>query len=104
MNQEPGSNEDIKAYVKDKLGAEFPFFAKVDINGNDACEVFKFLRINTPALWDAEKNTVKEIPWNFSKFLVDGKGQVVSYHNSRIEPVNMIKQIEEILDKAIQEE
>lgn len=45
-------------------------FAKGDVNGKDANEVFKYLRYNSE-LNNLEKKEIKEIPWNFSKFLVD---------------------------------
>jgi len=58
--------------------------------------VFKFLRYHSE-LNDKEKKEVKEIPWNFAKFLVNEDGQVVSYHNPRVEPINMVKDIEALL-------
>jgi glutathione peroxidase len=48
-------------------------------------------------LHDKEKKEVREIPWNFAKFLVDSQGRVVSYHNPRVEPLNMAKEIETML-------
>ena len=79
MNQEPGTNEEIKSFAKDLYGAEFPLFAKIDVNGPDTCEVYKYLRTNSE-LYDRNKEEAKEVPWNFAKFLVNRAGLVVSYH------------------------
>jgi glutathione peroxidase len=70
MNQEPGSNAEVKAFARDLYGAEFPLFAKTDVNGENTCEVYKYLR-NNSELYDPVKLQAKEIPWNFSKFFVN---------------------------------
>ena len=95
MNQEPGTHEEIRAFV-DTYGVEFPMFAKIDVNGPHTHEVFKFLRYNSE-LFDPKKKEVREIPWNFAKFLVNEKGQVVSYHNPKVEPKSMVEEIEKML-------
>jgi glutathione peroxidase len=48
-------------------------FAKIDVNGPDTSDVFKFLRYHSE-LNDKKKGEVKEIPWNFAKFLVNEQG------------------------------
>lgn len=96
MNQEPGTNAEIKSFAKDLYGAEFPLFDKTEVNGPNTNELFKFLRIHSE-LHDKTKKEVKEIPWNFAKFLVNSKGQVVSYHNPRIDPLSMVQEIEALL-------
>ena len=96
MNQEAGSNEDIKAFARELYGAEFPLFEKTEVNGPNTCEVYRFLRQNSE-LYDEKKKQSKEIPWNFAKFLVNGEGKVVSYHNPRIEPKDLEKQISALL-------
>lgn len=48
-------------------------FAKVDVNGADSCDVYRFLKSGHP---DEDGN--EDIAWNFTKFLVDGDGQVVA--------------------------
>ena len=72
LSQEPGSNSDIKKLIIEKFRAEFPLFEKSEINGPNTCEVYKYLRHNTEALYDAENDVVQEVPWNFSKFIIDG--------------------------------
>lgn len=78
MGQEPGTNAEIKKFANELYGAEFPLFEKTDVNGENTCEVFKFLR-NNSELYDPAKLQAKEIPWNFCKFFVDSKGKVVAY-------------------------
>ena len=99
MGQEPGTNAEIKAFARNTYGAEFPLFAKVDVNGPSTCEVYKFLRNNSKDLFDPVKKEAKEIPWNFAKFLVDSEGKVVSFHNPTVEPKDLVKDIEAILAK-----
>ena len=96
MGQEPGSNAEIKAFAKELYGAEFPLFAKIDVNGKDSCEVYKYLRQNSE-LYDSAKKEAKEIPWNFAKFIVDRNGKVISYHNPKVDPESLVKNIEELL-------
>ena len=44
MNLEPGTNEEIKTFARDLYGAEFPIFAKTEVNGPNTCEVYRYLR------------------------------------------------------------
>ena len=87
--------------VRDKFKADFPLFEKSEINGPNTCEVYKFLRHNSEALYDAENNVIGEVPWNFSKFLVDGStGLVVSYYNPRVSPLSLRSEIEAMVSKG----
>ena len=103
MKQEPGTNAEIKAFARELYGAEFMMFEKTNVNGSQCCEVYKYLRRNSE-LFDAKKGEAKEIPWNFSKFLVDSEGKVVSYHDPRILPNDLEKNIEAILKKAAEKD
>lgn len=96
MGQEPGSNEDIKKFAQEKYGASFQLFSKIDVNGTYTHEVYKFLRRNSP-LWDNNKQTMQNIPWNFAKFLVDENGEVVEYYNPKQNPEVCVPKIEEML-------
>jgi glutathione peroxidase len=94
LSQEPGTNADIKKLIRDKFKADFLIFEKSEINGPITCEVYKFLRNNATALYDPENEVVQEVPWNFSKFIVDGTtGQVVSYYNPRVSPLSLRAEI-----------
>jgi len=71
-------------------------FEKTDVNGQNSNEVYKFLRCNSE-LKDQKTNEVKEIPWNFAKFLVNADGQVVHYHGSKEEPNSFVNEIQTML-------
>ena len=100
MGQEPGTNAEIKAFARDLYGAEFPLFSKVDVNGKNTCEVYKFLRNGSTDLYDEKKKECKEIPWNFAKFIVNSDGKVISYHNPKVDPFDLDKNIKEQLSRG----
>ena len=58
------------------------------MNGKDTHPLYKHLRMNS-SLYNAEKNTATEIKWNFSKFIVDAEGKVVSYHGPDVNPLKL---------------
>ena len=70
-NQAPGSIDEIQSFCTLNYGTTFPRFAKVDVNGKNASDLFKFLK-------KAKKSTLgSSIKWNFTKFLLDRQGNVV---------------------------
>ena len=71
-------------------------FSKIQVNGDDAHEIFKFLRYNSD-LYDKKKDMIKEIPWNFTKFLVDRKGKVQGYFGPNESGEVVAKKIKELL-------
>ena len=71
--QEPGSESDIGEFCQVNYGVSFPMFAKVDVNGLRAHPLDKYLKHEKPGLLGSER-----IKWNFTKFLVDRAGKVVS--------------------------
>ena len=81
LGQEACSNNLIKSHVSEKYGAEFQMMAKVEVNGENSHDVFKFCRKNSP-LFDDENKTLQSIPWNFTKFLIDECGQVIDIAKS----------------------
>lgn len=83
-HQEPGKDEEIQLFCKEKYDVTFPVFAKVDVNGACAHPLYQFLT-KTTGSWPAS-----DIHWNFTKFLVDGEGNVVA----RFEPAMTPEQIE----------
>lgn len=113
--QAPGTDESIHEFCKLNYGTEFPRFKKLKVNGDDADPLYKFLKEQkgfagfdashplTPVLDKllSENNPAykenADIKWNFTKFLINKRGQVVA----RFEPTesieNIAKQIEEIL-------
>jgi glutathione peroxidase len=56
------------------MKAHFPMFSKITVNGDGACEVYKFLRRNS-RLYNKDRNLTRQVPWNFTKFLVGADGK-----------------------------
>jgi glutathione peroxidase len=90
--QEPGSNEEVFAFAVDKYQANFPMFAKIEVNGSGACELYQWLKAAKP---DEEGGT--DIPWNFTKFLIDKSGQVIARFSPQTSPEELNDAIEALL-------
>lgn len=72
-NQEPGANSEIKQFCKKNYAVSFPLFGKVTVKGDAKHPVYQFLTAR-----ETNSKFAGEIPWNFAKFLVDRKGQVIA--------------------------
>ena len=94
-NQEPGSNNEIEEFCTTNYGVTFPMFSKVDVNGDSADPLFKFLTSNKKGLLGSSK-----IKWNFTKFLVDKDGNPVKRFAPTTTPEQISEDIEEILNKT----
>ena len=70
------------------------------MNGVNADPLFQFLRTNSP-LYNPVNGSVKQIPWNFAKFLLDGRGQVVNYYPPATEPSALVSDISATLLKSL---
>ena len=79
--QEPGSNAEIGAFCKSKFGVTFPMFSKISVKGNDKAPLYQFLTDK-----NANPKTGGEIPWNFTKYLVDRDGKVLARFDAPVEP------------------
>jgi len=90
--QEPGTNEEVLAFARSKFGVEFPMFAKIEVNGDGACELYEFLKSEKA---DDEGNA--DIGWNFTKFLVDGSGAVVARYGPQVTPEEIGEALEAYL-------
>lgn len=90
--QEPGTNDDIQAFCKMTYDVTFPVMAKVDVNGDNASPVYRFLKEKAPGILGTEM-----IKWNFTKFLVDKNGNVVQRYAPNTEPKDIEKDIENLL-------
>src|SRR5215203_7060545 len=79
--QEPGTAAEIKEFCTTKYKVSFPMFAKISVKGEDQDPLFKFL---------TEKETnptfAGDIKWNFNKFLIDRKGNVVARFEPKVKP------------------
>lgn len=90
--QEPGSEAAIGEFCSLTYDVSFPMFAKVDVNGEHTHPIFAFLKAGAPGLLGTEA-----VKWNFTKFLVDRDGKVVSRHASAVKPEDMAPEIEKLL-------
>ena len=81
--QEPGSNQEIATFCKKNYGVSFPMAAKVSVKGSDTAPIFKFL---TDKKLNGVKNTT--ILWNFTKFLLNEKGELVDTFISTTKPTS----------------
>ncbi len=79
--QEPGTNEEIKEFCTTKYKVTFPMFAKISVKGNDQDPLYKFLTSK-----ETNPNFAGEISWNFNKFLIDKKGNVVARFSTKEKP------------------
>ncbi|WP_312113979.1 glutathione peroxidase [Brevibacillus reuszeri] len=89
--QEPGTEEEIAAFCDRTYGVTFPMFAKIDVNGPDTHPLYQFLITNTP---DGES---QDIEWNFAKFLIDQNGKVAKRIGARVQPEEIVADIEALL-------
>ena len=90
--QEPGSESEIEQFCEVNYGVTFPMFAKVDVNGDGAAPVYRFLKSAKPGLLGSEA-----IKWNFTKFLVDRGGKVVARFAPNDTPESIAGDVEKLL-------
>lgn len=90
-HQAPGTEEEIQEFCTLKYNTTFPLFAKIDVNGNDAEPLFKFLKEQKGGFLG------DDIKWNFTKFLISRDGTVVD----RYAPVTKPEKIERDILKLL---
>ena len=91
--QEPGTKEEIRAFV-DKYGVKFPMFKKIDVNGSNADPLWKFLKAKQGGFM------TRAIKWNFTKFIVDKNGNVLQ----RLSPTDMLSSVEDKLVELMKQD
>ena len=91
--QEPGTSKQIQEFCSSKYNVSFDMFEKVKVNGDEACDLYKYL-----TSLDTEPAGKGDISWNFEKFLVSRDGKVVARFSPRTKPDS------EEVDSAIQRE
>ena len=113
-NQAPGSEEEIHSFCTMKFGTEFPQFAKINVNGEDANSLFAYLATEKPfesfgkGIKNAALNKFADmnnkkygdkayIKWNFTKFLIDREGKVIA----RFEPTVDMKEVRRAVAAAL---
>ncbi|KAH3672047.1 hypothetical protein WICMUC_004474 [Wickerhamomyces mucosus] len=90
--QESGTNEEIQSFCQLNYGVSFPILKKIDVNGNDADEVYKFLKSQKSGLLG-----FKGIKWNFEKFIIDKNGEVFERYSSLTKPSSLEEPIKKLL-------
>jgi glutathione peroxidase len=83
MGQEPGSNSEIKAFCQKNYGVTFPMAEKVSVKGNDTHPLYKFLKESAE-----KKGFDNPVTWNFGKFLLDEKGELIATFSPRTAPMS----------------
>ena len=79
--QEPGTSDEIRDFCSKNYGVEFDIFSKIDVNGDSACDLYKYL-----TALETEPKGSGDISWNFEKFLLDRDGNVVARFEPRTRP------------------
>lgn len=91
-SQEPGDEEEIKNFCSLKYDVTFPLAKKVDVNGDNADPLWNYMKQQQAGLLGS-----RGIKWNFTKFLVNKKGQVVARHSPQTKPGALGQDIEKLL-------
>jgi glutathione peroxidase len=96
LSQEPGTAEEIKEFCRVNYGVTFDMFAKVEVNGDGACDLYKTL-----TALDTKPVGPGKISWNFEKFIIGRDGEVVARFSPRTKPDDpkLLKVIEAELAK-----
>jgi glutathione peroxidase len=92
-SQEPGDENEIKNFCSLNYNVTFPMFAKVDVNGNNAHPLYKYLKKNSKGFLGTEF-----IKWNFTKFLIGKNGEVLKRYAPTDTPDDIAKDLEELLN------
>ena len=90
-NQEPGTEKEISEGCLINYGVSFPMFSKIEVNGEDAHPIYKYLKNRLPGVFG------KNIKWNFAKFLIDRNGKPVKRFSPTTIPEKLVKDIEKYL-------
>jgi glutathione peroxidase len=90
--QEPGSAEEIAEFCKATYDVSFPLMGKVEVNGEGAAPLYKWLKDEAPGLMGT-----RSIKWNFTKFLIDRNGKVVRRYAPTEKPEAIEQDIEALL-------
>ena len=90
--QEPGTADEIADFCSRNYDVTFPLFARIDVNGPTAHPLYRFLKASQPGIFG-----IQRIQWNFTKFLVDRRGNIASRHAPKTGPAALSPAIEALL-------
>ena len=91
-HQEPGSDADIEQFCTLTFNVNFPLFKKTEVNGDNTSALYTFLKNQAPGLLGS-----KSIKWNFTKFLINRKGEVIKRYAPNTKPKEIEQDIEALL-------
>ena len=91
-NQEPNDAEQAQQICKINYGVTFPIFEKIEVNGKNTTELYKYLKKN-------HRGFIKTIPWNFTKFLISRNGDVIQRFAPNMDPISFENDIVEALSQ-----
>ncbi|EHJ01133.1 Peroxiredoxin [Clostridium sp. DL-VIII] len=91
--QDPGTNKEISEFCLINYGVSFTMFEKIDVNGDNAHPLYKYLKNEAKGILN------KEIKWNFAKFLIDSEGNVVKRYAPITTPLKLKGDIEKLLQQ-----
>jgi glutathione peroxidase len=91
-HQEPGDEAEIRSFCSMTYDISFPLFQKIEVNGTRAHPLYRHLKAAAPGLLG-----MKAIKWNFTKFLVDGRGRVVRRYGPADRPESLALAVEALL-------
>lgn len=89
--QDPENNNDIHEFCQLNYGVTFTMFQKIDVNGKNEHPLYKYLKDETKSILG------KKIKWNFTKFLIDSKGNVIKRYAPTVSPLKIKDDIEKLL-------
>lgn len=91
-HQEPGDEKEIRDFCSLTYGVTFPMFAKIDVNGENAHPLYRWLKSEKKGLLGTEG-----IKWNFTKFLIDREGHVIERYAPTDTPAKIEKDLPAVL-------
>jgi glutathione peroxidase len=92
-NQAPGTENEINNFCTLKYNTTFPRFAKIEVNGQNECPLYKYLKTQQKGIFGSKK-----IKWNFTKFLIDKEGNVVRRYGPDKKPETIEMDIKKLLN------
>ena len=90
--QEPGTADEIGSFCQKNYGVSFPMFEKIDVNGDTAHPLYRWLKSSAKGVLGSEA-----IKWNFTKFLIDRNGKVVDRFAPTTKPEDLKSNVEALL-------
>lgn len=91
-SQEPGGSEEIGSFCQKRFGVTFPLAEKIEVNGDDAHPLYRFLKSEAPGILGSQA-----IKWNFTKFLVARDGKSIKRYSSTTTPEDLVGDITALL-------